>query len=182
MEGRESRIASDEAKQEPLEEQAVRLLKRNGFHLTSVESCTGGLFSGRIVNVSGASDVFEQGYVTYSNEAKHRLVGVSEEALAAYGAVSPQVAAEMAEGGARSAGAEAAVAITGIAGPGGGTEQKPVGLVYVACCLCGQVKVRELRLGGTRRENREASVENGLLLLIEMLLDWETRREDSSEN
>lgn len=91
-----------------------------------------------MVNVSGVSDVFMQGMVTYSNEAKMRLLGVREETLAAYGAVSEETAVQMAEGGAAAAGTDVCVSITGIAGPEGGTPEKPVGLVYMACCVKGK--------------------------------------------
>ena len=118
-----------------LEEKIVSLLQEKGWKIASAESCSGGMIASRLVNVSGVSDVFEEGYITYSNAAKHKLLGVSKQSLGQYGAVSSQVAGEMALGAARQARARAAIAVTGIAGPGGGTPQKPVGLVYISCRL-----------------------------------------------
>ena len=149
----------------PLEEQVVELLAARGLTVTTAESCTGGLIAGTLVNVAGASDVLNEGYVTYSNEAKERLVGVSHETLEKYGAVSPQTAREMAEGAAKAAGADAALSATGIAGPGGGTEEKPVGLVYVGCYLNGKTSVEECRFTGDRMENRMHTVETALKML-----------------
>lgn len=129
------------------------------------------MFSARIVNVPGASDVFKQGFVTYSNKAKHRLVGVQKASLKKHGAVSEKVAKEMAKGGAATAKANACIAITGIAGPDGGTAEKPVGLVYVACFLNGKTEVAEFRFTGTREKNRQSSVSKGLILLRKMILE-----------
>lgn len=119
------------AGEKSLEEVVVDLLAERKLHVTTAESCTGGLIAGTLVNVAGASDVLNEGYVTYSNEAKERLIHVSHETLETYGAVSEQTAHEMAEGAAKAANADAALSATGIAGPGGGTEEKPVGLVYI---------------------------------------------------
>lgn len=153
------------------EQSVVRLLSDAGLTVTTAESCTGGFLSGTIVNVSGASDVFHEGYVTYSNEAKERLLGVRHETLEQYGAVSEQTAREMAFGAAKSAGADAAVSVTGIAGPGGGTTQKPVGLIYIGCYLDGRVQVRECLFNGSREEIRKATVEQALQMLKEQLLN-----------
>ena len=123
----------------------------------------------RSVNVSGVSDVFEEGYITYSNAAKHKLLGVSKQSLGQYGAVSSQVAGEMALGAARQARARAAIAVTGIAGPGGGTPQKPVGLVYIGCYVDGKVFVTENHFQGSRQEIRTATTQAALSLLLEKL-------------
>ena len=152
-----------------LEEEVVELLARRHLTVTTAESCTGGLIAGTIVNAAGASDVLNEGYVTYSNEAKERLVHVSHETLERYGAVSARTAREMAEGAARAAGADAALSATGIAGPGGGTEEKPVGLVYIGCCLNGRTVVKECRFNGTRMENRLRTVETALTMLRDQL-------------
>ena len=152
-----------------LEEKVVGLLAEKHLTVTTAESCTGGLIAGTLVNVAGASDVLNEGYVTYSNEAKERLVGVRHETLERYGAVSEQTAREMAEGAARAAGADAALSSTGVAGPGGGTMEKPVGLVYVGCYVNGKTAVKECRFHGSRMENRLHTVEAALELLIEML-------------
>lgn len=157
------------ASEKSLEEKVVELLAQRNLTVTTAESCTGGLIAGTLVNVAGASDVLNEGYVTYSNEAKERLVGVKHETLEEYGAVSEQTAREMAEGAARAAGADAALSATGIAGPGGGTEEKPVGLVYIGCYLNGVTTVEERRFAGDRRENRLSTVETALQMLKERL-------------
>lgn len=150
-----------------LEEQIVERMSALGLTLTTVESCTGGMAASRIVNVSGASEVLMQGIVTYSNEAKTRLVGVREETLRAHGAVSPETAREMAEGGVRFGRTDLALATTGIAGPGGGTPEKPVGLVYIACAFRDRTVVKKLNLKGDRSEIRTQAADCALRLLIE---------------
>ena len=153
-----------------LEEEVVELLARKHLTVTTAESCTGGLIAGTLINAAGVSDVLNEGYVTYSNEAKERLVHVSHETLERYGAVSAQTAQEMAEGAARAAGADAALSATGIAGPGGGSVEKPVGLVYIGCCLNGRTVVKECRFNGSRMENRLRTVETALTMLREQLI------------
>lgn len=152
-----------------LEEQIVRKLQEKRYTITTAESCTGGLLAGRILNVSGASEVYMEGYITYANEAKERILGVKHETLETYGAVSKETAEEMAIGAARAAKADVALSTTGIAGPGGGTVEKPVGLIYISCFLNGEVQVRELRLHGTREENRQGTVTETLKLLNDIL-------------
>lgn len=152
-----------------LEEKIVNELKKKGYTITTAESCTGGLLAGRILNVSGASAIYNEGHITYSNEAKERLLGVSHDTLENYGAVSRQTATEMAEGAARVASANIGLSTTGIAGPGGGTPEKPVGLVYVGCAINGEVTVEECRFKGNREENRNAAVEAVLQLLWKRL-------------
>ena len=152
-----------------LAEEVVKMLKNAGMTVTTVESCTGGLISATLVDVAGASAVLNQAYVTYANEAKQSLVGVKTETLEAYGAVSEQTAREMAEGGAKAANADAALAVTGIAGPDGGTPEKPVGLVYIGCHVNGNTVVERNVFSGTRREVREQSVGAALALLKRQL-------------
>lgn len=152
-----------------LEEQVMKKLIEHHITVTTTESCTGGLLAGTMLNVPGASAVYEEGYITYSNQAKEKLLGVSHETLQKYGAVSKETAEEMAAGAARSAKADAALSTTGIAGPDGGTKEKPVGLIYIGCSLFGKVTVRELRLHGTREENRNETVRQALLLLAEQV-------------
>ena len=154
---------------ETLAEAIVKLLKEKHMTVTTVESCTGGLLSAALVDVSGASDVFYQGIVTYANEAKVRLAGVKECTLEAYGAVSEETAKEMAEGGARAANADACLSVTGIAGPSGGTKEKPVGLVYIGCFVNGTTVIEKNIFSGSRREVRQQSVEAALGLLIRCL-------------
>ena len=148
-----------------LEQAVVRLLSSRGLTITCAESCTGGLLSGRIINVPGVSDVYKAGFVTYSNQAKHRLIGVRENILKKYGAVSPETAREMARGAALAAKADVSVAVTGIAGPDGGTEEKPVGLVYVGCSVKGKVTVKKYQFFGNRSKIRESTVAAALTLL-----------------
>ena len=152
-----------------LEEEVVKMLKAAKMTVTTVESCTGGLLSGTLVDVAGVSDVFNQAFVTYANEAKHSLVGVNQETLDSYGAVSEETAREMAEGGAKAAKADACLSVTGIAGPDGGTAEKPVGLVYIGCHVNGNTIVERNIFSGTRREVREQSVLAALKLLKKQL-------------
>jgi nicotinamide-nucleotide amidase len=127
-------------------------LKRRGLRLATVESCTGGLVAGLLTEIVGASAVVERGFVTYSNDAKSDLVGVDPSLIAAYGAVSEEVARAMAEGGLDHAPADLVIAVTGIAGPDGGTPAKPVGLVYLAVASkAGPTLTRECRFGSVGR-------------------------------
>lgn len=155
---------------EAMEEVVVRLLTKHELTVTTAESCTGGLVAARIVNVPGASDVFDEGFITYSNKAKRKILDVSKSTLKKYGAVSEQTAREMAIGGVFAADADACVSVTGIAGPDGGTEEKPVGLVFMACCVKDDVTVEECRFHGTRQEIREQSVLSALDLLRRSIL------------
>lgn len=157
-----------------LEEAIVNLLEEQKMTVTTAESCTGGLLAGRIMNVSGASNVYQEGYITYSNDAKERLIGVKRETLMQYGAVSPQTAEEMARGVAKAAGADASLSVTGIAGPGGGTKDKSVGLVYVGCFVKGHVRVEEFHFTGNRDKNREFAVARALTLLREELIGYKS--------
>lgn len=152
-----------------LEEDVVALLIEKSYTMTTAESCSGGLLAGRVLNVSGASSVYEEGYITYSNHAKEKLLHVRNETLELYGAVSSQTAKEMAAGVAKAADAEVGLSVTGIAGPKGGTTDKPVGLVYIGCSVNGKVTVQEFHFSGTREENRAAAVTNALLMLKDRL-------------
>ena len=145
-----------------------RLIKKK-ISITTAESCTGGLLSGTLINVAGVSEVLNEAHVTYSNEAKERVLGVSHETLENFGAVSPQTAKEMAVGAAKTGKAEVALATTGIAGPDGGTLEKPVGLVYIGCFVQGRVFVKECHFTGSRRLIRENSVKEALAFLLEHL-------------
>ena len=150
---------------ESLEMAVVRLLKKNGLTVTTAESCTGGMLAARLVNVPGVSDVYREGYITYSNKAKRRLLDVNKSTLKKYGAVSEQTAREMAIGGVFANGADVCVATTGIAGPDGGTEEKPVGLVYISCYLKDKVTVERFQFKGNREKIREQTVVKALDLL-----------------
>ena len=154
-----------------LEETIVELLKEKGKTVTTAESCTGGLVAGRLLNLPGASSIYMEGYITYSNEAKEKLLGVSHVTLEQYGAVSKETACEMAEGAAKAAGADLAISVTGIAGPDGGTKEKPVGLVYVGCYADGEARAYEFHFTGNRAKNRESTVAKALTILREALIN-----------
>lgn len=152
-----------------LEEKVVKCLTEKGYDISTAESCTGGMIASALVNVAGVSEVFKEGYITYSNEAKHKLLGVEKEALEKFGAVSEVVAEQMAQGAARTAGAKAAIAVTGIAGPDGGTGEKPVGLVYIGCYVNGLTTVTENLFQGSRLEIRQITTRKALELLLKCL-------------
>lgn len=159
-----------ENQDESLEDVVVKLLKDKNLTLSTAESCTGGLLSGRIINVAGVSDVFMEGYITYSNQAKTKNLMVKPDSLMAYGAVSSEVAMEMAIGAASVSGANVAVAVTGIAGPTGGTNEKPLGLVYISCYVMGKLYVIECNFKGNREKVREQSVVAALDLIRRSIL------------
>lgn len=139
---------------ETLEETVVRKLLARGMTIATAESCTGGLLAKRITDVAGASDVFEMGAVTYANRIKEQVLGVSAKTLEQYGAVSPETAREMAEGIRKAAGSDIGIGITGIAGPGGGSAEKPVGLVYIAMSTAEKTVVCR-KSTGSRVRSRE---------------------------
>ena len=147
-----------------LEEEVARLLRERKLTMATAESCTGGMVSARLVGVPGVSSVFMEGLVTYSNEAKMQLLGVKASTLARFGAVSRETAGEMAEGGCARAGTDVCVSTTGIAGPDGGTEEKPVGLVYMACCVKGRTTAERHMFAGDRQQIREQSAQKALEL------------------
>jgi PncC family amidohydrolase len=155
---------------EPLSQLVERLqancLER-GVSVATAESCTGGLVAKLITDLAGSSGYFRGGVVSYADEAKTRLLGVAEDQLAAHGAVSAQVARSMASGALSSTGADLAVAVTGVAGPGGGSPAKPVGLSYVAVATAEGVEVRRFVWTGDRAANREASARAAVELLLE---------------
>jgi PncC family amidohydrolase len=156
-----------------LEEETVKALTQRGEMITTAESCTGGMLAAALVNVAGVSGIFKEGYITYANESKQKLLGVKKETLDLYGAVSEQTAAEMARGAALSAQASVSLATTGIAGPDGGTEEKPVGLVYIGCYVHGRIKVLKNRFQGDRRSVREQTVQQALRFLLACLSEEE---------
>ena len=137
--------------------------------VATAESCTGGLIASSIVDIAGASDCFNEGYITYSNEAKMRNLSVKESTLMQYGAVSTQTAKEMAMGVRKKAHADFGIASTGIAGPGGGSPEKPVGLVYIACAYDDKCQVRQLNLSGDRSQVRQQAADEALQLLSDCM-------------
>lgn len=152
-----------------LEESIINFMKEKHLTLGVAESCSGGMLSARLIGVPGISDVYRAGLVTYSNEAKQSLIHVSEKTLEAYGAVSEETAREMIVGTLQTTGADYAVAITGIAGPGGGTEEKPVGLVYIACGNRDNITVKKHQFNGNREKVRQSSCASALKMLREEL-------------
>ncbi|SEP61015.1 nicotinamide-nucleotide amidase [Lachnospiraceae bacterium RM5] len=152
-----------------MKEEIVDFLLNKKMHITTVESCTGGMLASEIVSVPGASEVFNEGYVTYSAEAKERIVGVSHETIEKYNVVSENVAAEMAKGGAKISGADIAVSITGLAGPSGGTEYIPVGTVCIGIYFDGNIYTERYIFGGYREKIRRSAVEKAFLMLKNIL-------------
>jgi nicotinamide-nucleotide amidase len=153
-----------------LAEQVIAAAKSQGLRSATVESCTGGLIAAALTSVSGSSDVLDRGFVTYANEAKTEMVGVPAALIQRVGAVSEDVARAMAEGALTHAPVDAAVAVTGIAGPGGGSAEKPVGLVHFAVARKGRatVHVRQV-FAGDRAQVRLATVDRALTMLLEAL-------------
>ncbi len=141
--------------------------------ITTAESCTGGLVAATLVDYPGISACLYEAHVTYANEAKVNCCGVQQATLDAHGAVSEETAREMAEGLRVRSGADIALATTGIAGPGGGTKEKPVGLVYVACASAQGTTVKRLQLIGARRQVREQTVGHALEMALEAALKYE---------
>ncbi len=155
-----------------LAETVLAACRSHGWRVATAESCTGGLVAAALTAIAGSSDVVERGFVTYSNAAKMELLGVPSETIAEHGSVSAQTAAAMARGAVARGGVDLAVSITGIAGPGGGTPQKPVGLVYVALARKGgAVGVERRVFPGNRAEIRQAALVQALEMLAEEARD-----------
>ncbi|MDO5520337.1 MAG: competence/damage-inducible protein A [bacterium] len=154
-----------EEESETLEDVVVKLLLKHKLTLITAESCTAGLLTGRIVNVAGVSDVLKEGFITYTNKAKRKLLDVSKSTLKTYTAVSEQTAKEMVKGAAINGDADVAVSITGLAGPGGGTKDIPVGTVYIGCYANEKATVKHYIFSGNREKIRELSVVHALDLM-----------------
>lgn len=153
----------------PLEYQIQQALAGSGKTLATAESCAGGLIAHRLTNVSGASEYFVGGIIAYSNSVKMSLLGVPPALLDQFGAVSEPVARAMAEGARDRLCADVAVSVTGVAGPGGGTPEKPVGLVYVAVSDGGETRVKRCQFTGSREEIKSKTADAALGLLMEYL-------------
>jgi nicotinamide-nucleotide amidase len=159
-----------DAETEALARAVLQACRARGLMLATAESCTGGLIAGALTAIPGSSDVVERGFVTYSNAAKNQMLGVPAGLISAFGAVSEQVARSMAAGALAHAPAQVTIAVTGVAGPGGGSPEKPVGLVHFACALSGEVRHRERRYGEIGRDQvRAESVRDALRLVLETL-------------
>ncbi|MCQ2492486.1 MAG: competence/damage-inducible protein A [Lachnospiraceae bacterium] len=141
-----------------MEEAFVDLLHKYRLTFSTAESCTGGLLAGRLINVAGVSDCYNEGFITYANEAKMKYLGVSAETLEEHGAVSAECAKEMAEGLINATGADVAIVTAGLAGPGGGTATKKPGLVFIGCCVKGHTTVMRYQLTGNREKVRNGAV------------------------
>jgi PncC family amidohydrolase len=152
-----------------LEKKIGKLLREKNLTMATAESCTGGLIANRITNVSGASDYFEAGFITYSNRTKTAFLAVSEDVIKNRGAVSPEVARLMAEGVKRVTGAGIGIAVTGIAGPTGGTQEKPVGTVYIGISSGLGTFVRHFLFSGTRRKIKSRTSEAALTCVLDCL-------------
>lgn len=156
---------------ESLEDVLVKLLKDNNLTISTAESCTGGLLSGRIINVPGVSTVFNEGFITYSNEAKEKTLKIDAEVLSKCGAVSTETAELMAKGCANLTSADIGLSTTGIAGPDGGSPEKPVGLVYIGCYFKGKTIVEKYQFKGSREKVREITVTKAIDLARRSLLE-----------
>ena len=153
---------------ELLEKISVSLQKQN-FKIATAESCTGGLIAHTLTNISGSSNYFDRGLITYSNEAKTELLNVSENLIKEYGAVSSQVASSMAEGVRKNSYVDIGIATTGIAGPTGGTKEKPVGLVFIAISTKYKTNVEKFQFKGDRLQNKQFFCEAALKMLLSVL-------------
>ena len=145
------------------------ILKKQNLIVATAESCTGGLVAHSLTNISGSSDYFDRGVISYSNESKSDMLGVSEDTLKGYGAVSEQVAKAMAEGIRTRSNVDIGLATTGIAGPTGGTKDKPVGLVYIAVSTSKDTKVERFQFSGDRLQNKESTCNAALQMLLDHL-------------
>jgi PncC family amidohydrolase len=152
-----------------LEERLGAMLRERGLSLALAESCTGGLIASRVTDVPGSSSYFLSGIVTYSNEAKEKFLGVSTESITTHGAVSKEVAEQMAQGIRRATGADIGISVTGIAGPTGGSPEKPVGLVYIGVASAQGAFVRRCQFTGNRLEIKTQTVDVALQLAIDLL-------------
>ena len=157
-----------------LENAVVDLLVANKLTVSTVESCTGGMVAARLINVPGVSDVFKMGHITYSNKAKKKILGVKKRTLEKHTAVSAEVAKEMVKGVEMVSKADVCVSVTGLAGPDGGSAKKPVGLVYIACSVKGNVTVQEYHFNGNREKIRENATAAALTLMRKCVLEYMT--------
>lgn len=147
----------------------LELAKNRKATIATAESCTGGMVSAAITSVPGSSEVFDRSFISYSNEAKNMMLGVDEELFTKFGAVSEEVVQAMVKGCIDNSNADIAVAITGVAGPGGGSDAKPVGLVYIAAIYKGELKTIKKLFDGDREQVRTKSSEIALKMMIELL-------------
>ena len=159
-------MSQQETSIEVLVQQLAAKLTEKGWMLATAESCTGGMIAAACTDLAGSSQWFDRGFVTYSNEAKTEMLGVPAELIAKHGAVSEEVVRAMAEGAIRHSRAQVSIAVTGIAGPGGGSAEKPVGTVWVGWCVQGAISSAQLVLSGNRNNIRLATRNYGLEQLL----------------
>ncbi len=152
-----------------IEDIVGKLLINKKLTISTAESCTGGLLAGTLINYAGISSVFKEGAITYSNEAKMKRLEVKKETLDSFGAVSRETAEEMASGICKVASSNIGISTTGIAGPGEGTDLKPVGLVYIGLCINGKVFCKKFNFKGNREEIRLQAVKNALEFVLEYI-------------
>ena len=163
-----------------LAETIVELLTSNSLTLCTAESCTGGMIAARLVDIPGVSAVFKEGFVTYSNKAKRARLGVKKSTLLKHGAVSEQTVKEMVKGGIFAAKTDICLAVSGLAGPDGGTEEKPVGTVFIGCGIKGKINISEFHFKGERNEIRERTVTEALALLRVCILKYYSEKNFAS--
>ena len=156
-------------KNEEILEKISIILKEKGLKIATAESCTGGLISHSFTNISGSSEYFDRGIVSYSNKAKTELLDVSEDILNKYGAVSEKVAKAMSEGIRKKSNVDIGIATTGIAGPTGGTKEKPVGLVFISISTINNTIVKRFHFSGNRLENKESTCKAALETLLKLI-------------
>jgi len=154
---------------ETLVTELAAALLSHGAQMATAESCTGGLIAGACTDIAGSSHWFERGFVSYSNQAKTEMLGVDAALIQAHGAVSEAVALAMARGAVQHSSAQCSLAVTGVAGPGGGSADKPVGLVWFGWCVEGKADAECMRFEGDRAAVREATVEHALQGLLRRL-------------
>lgn len=156
-------------KTQSLKQKLFELLKEKNLKISTAESCTGGMIGASITSIPGISSYYGYGFVTYSNEAKQKLIGVKEETLNKFGAVSAQTVLEMAEGALNVSGSDIAVSVSGIAGPDGGTKEKPVGLVYIGIATKNKSSFNKFIFKGTREEVRQQTVNSAFEMIINII-------------
>jgi len=150
-------------------ERLVGVLKQKGYHVSTAESCTGGLIAANIIDISGASDIFEEGYITYSDRVKEKVLGVSAETIARHTVVSSEVAKEMAKGTQEKTGSELTISVTGYAGPGDAEDGTKAGTVYVGTCYKGKAEAKGFLFLGDRRQVREQAAEEAIRFGLERI-------------
>ena len=159
-------MSQQETSIEVLVQQLAAKLTEKGWMLATAESCTGGMIAAACTDLAGSSQWFDRGFVTYSNEAKTEMLGVPAELIAKHGAVSEEVVRAMAEGAIRHSRAQVSIAVTGIAGPGGGSAEKPVGTVWVGLCVRSEYFSTLLHLTGSRSHIRQSTLKSALQKLL----------------